>query len=182
MGRQWTGIIGAVGVLWRMACPVFAAPNPFLQQEQLQKARQEQRKRMERLEISLLLWISHDGLAENPKDTICSVQMLLNGNTAQRAANPLPLCRRNGPPPLKRADRKTGGREGRDCGSPLQHLCRTLGKTSPKRFSPSILFLRLQETHRLQRRRGSPQGNPSRPPRGQIHSKANARHLASIGR
>ena len=130
----------------------------------------------------LLLWISHDGLTENPKDTICSVQMLLNGNAAQRAANPPPLRRRNGPPPLKRAERKTGGREGRACGSPLQRLCRTLGKTSPKRFSPSILFLRLQETHRLQRRRGSPQGNPSRPPRGQIHSKANARHLASIGR
>ncbi len=53
MGRQWTGIIGAVGVLWGMACPVFVAPNPFLQQEQLQQARQEQRKRMERLEISL---------------------------------------------------------------------------------------------------------------------------------
>ena len=54
MGRQWTGIIGAVGVLWEMACPVFVAPNLFLQQEQLQQARQEQRKRMERLEISLL--------------------------------------------------------------------------------------------------------------------------------
>ena len=50
MGRQWTGIIGAVGVLWGTACPVFAAPNPILQQEQLQQARQEQRKRMERLE------------------------------------------------------------------------------------------------------------------------------------
>ena len=50
MGRQWTGIIGAVGVLLGTACPVFAAPNPFLQQEQLQQARQEQRKRMERLE------------------------------------------------------------------------------------------------------------------------------------
>lgn len=50
MGRQWTGIIGAVGVLVGTACPVFAAPNPFLQQEQLQQARQEQRKRMERLE------------------------------------------------------------------------------------------------------------------------------------
>ena len=49
MGRQWTGIIGAVGVLVGTACPVFAAPNPFLQQEQLQQARQEQRKRMERL-------------------------------------------------------------------------------------------------------------------------------------
>ena len=74
------------------------------------------------------------------KDTICQWQMLLNGNAAQGAANPSPLRRRNGPPPLKRADRKPGGREGRDCGSPLRRVRRTTGVTVREMaFSVNIL-------------------------------------------
>ncbi len=91
------------------------------------------------------------------KDTICQWQMLLNGNAAQGAANPSPLRRRNGPqlrhkrPPtslkrrapayaLERADRKPGGREGRDCGSPLRRVRRTTGVTvRDTAFSVNIL-------------------------------------------
>ena len=38
------------------------------------------------------------------KETICRGQMVLKGNAARWAANPPPLRRRNGPPPLERAD------------------------------------------------------------------------------
>ena len=47
------------------------------------------------------------------KDTICQWQMLLNGNAAQGAANPSPLRRRNGPPPLKgRIENPVAGKGG----------------------------------------------------------------------
>ena len=39
-----------------------------------------------------------------PKETLCRGQMVLKGNAARWAANPPPLRRRNGPPPLQRAD------------------------------------------------------------------------------
>jgi len=39
-----------------------------------------------------------------PKETICRGQRVLKGNAARWAANPPPLRRRNGPPPLERAD------------------------------------------------------------------------------
>ena len=104
------------------------------------------------------------------KDTICQWQMLLNVNAAQGAANPSPLRRRNGPQlrhkrpptslkrrapayalatgpprsralvPWTRADRKPGGREGRDCGSPLRRVRRTTGVTvRDTAFSVNIL-------------------------------------------